>query len=82
MSASYIAVTTATAAPLVTEFAKVTVHWKPSPFPDLVALIHSKICEPEQRPSYIMLSPDEAEQLAMQLLAATQQARKHKTDAT
>lgn len=81
-SEPYIAGTRATAAPIVTDFAKVTVHWKPSPFPDLVTLIHSRLATPEQKPSYICLSPDEAEQLAVILLTAAGLARRHKTDAT
>jgi hypothetical protein len=77
-SEPYIQAMQATAAPLTTDFAKVTVYWNPSPFPDLVTLVHSKIAAPEPRPEYIMLSPAEAEQLAMMLMAVVQLARKHK----
>lgn len=61
-------------APMVTDFSAVTVHWRASPFPNLVTLIHSKLAEPKTM-KHISMSVAEAEELAGLLRGAAEHAR-------
>lgn len=64
----------AVGAPLTADFSNMTVHWKASPFPNLVVLIHSRPSEPGSA-RHVTMSVREAEELAGLLTRAAEHAR-------
>lgn len=74
IAARYMETMQALGAPAVFEFSTVTVHWKASPFPNAVVLVHSRLVAPGSA-NHVAMSVAEAEELASLLTRAVEHAR-------